>query len=53
MEDNVAEGVGYLKLLSAGGSQGFGTLNNNIQLLSIKKLKGDEKKHKAFFVVNN
>ena len=52
MEDNVAEGVGYLKLLSAGDSQAFGTPNNNIQLLSIKKLKGDKKKYEAFFLVN-
>lgn len=52
MEDNVAEGVGYLKLLSAGDSHAFGTPNNNIQLLSIKKLKGDKKKYEAFFLVN-
>ena len=53
MEDNVAEAVGYLALLSVGGSQGFGTLKNNIQLLSIKKLKGDiflEKKGNKFFL---
>ena len=52
MEDNVAEAVGYLALLSVGGSQGFGTLKNNIQLLSIKKLKGDKKKYEASFLVN-
>jgi hypothetical protein len=52
MEDNVAEAVGYLALLSVGGSQAFGRSENNIHLLSIKKLKGDEKKYEAFFLVN-
>lgn len=52
MEDNVAKGVGYLAILSAGGSLAFGTPKNNIQLLSIKKLKGDKKKYEAFFLVN-
>ncbi len=52
MQDDVAQGVQYLTALSAGGSQSFGEPRNNIELLSIKKLKGDEKKYEAFFLVN-
>lgn len=52
MQDDVAQGVQYLTALSTGGVQCFGSPTNNVELLSIKKLKGDDKKHKAFFVVN-
>ena len=52
MEDNVSEAVGYLAVLSTGGNQAFGNTKNSIQLLSIKKLKGDKKKYEAFFIVN-
>lgn len=52
LQDDVAKGVEYLTALSAGGVQSFGSPKNNVELLSIKKLKGDEKKHKAFFVVD-
>ena len=52
MQDDVAQGVQYLTALSTGGSQAFGTPENNVELLSIKKLKGDEKKYEAVFLVN-
>jgi hypothetical protein len=52
MEDNVAEAVQYLSLLSSRGTQSFGSPENTIELTSIKKLKGDEKKYEAFFLVN-
>ena len=52
MQDDVAQGVQYLTALSTGGSQSFGSSGNNVELLSIKKLEGDEKKYKAVFLVN-
>ena len=52
MQDDVAQGVQYLTALSAGGSQSFGAPKNNVELLSIRKLKGDEKKYEAFFLDN-
>lgn len=52
MQDDVAQGVQYLTALSTGGFQSFGSPGNNVELLSIKKLKSDEKKYEAFFLVN-
>lgn len=52
MEDNVAEAVQYLSILSAPRIQSFGYSENNVELISIKKLKGDKKKYQAFFLVN-
>lgn len=52
MQDDVAQGVQYLRALSTGGSQSFGAPKNNVELLSIRKLKGDEKKYEAFFLDN-
>jgi len=52
MEDNVAEAVQYLSLLSSRGTQSFGSPGNTVELTSIKKLRGDEKKYEAFFLVN-
>lgn len=52
MQDDVVQGVQYLQALSTGGFQSFGSPGNNVELLSIKKLKGDEKKYEAFFLVN-
>ena len=52
MEDNVAQGVQYLSMLSSQSTQNFGSTQNNIELTSIKKLKDDKKKYEAFFLVN-
>ena len=52
MEDDVTQAVQYLSILSSRGNQGFGVHENNVWLISIKKLKDDEKKYEAFFLVN-
>ena len=52
MEDDVAEAVQYLSLISSRGTQSFGSPGNTVELTSIKKLIGDKKKYEAFFLVN-
>lgn len=52
LENDVAEAVSYLALLSSAGTTSFGKAENNIKLVSIQKLSNDDKKYETTFLVN-